>query len=118
MTVCVAEINLKFIVNYFSFKGRSNRSEYWIVSLVIAAIILVPAFIFFQPYSDEAKEYVNLTALISLWPYLAVQVRRWHDRNKSGWWVFINFIPIVGFFWVIIENGFLAGTEGENRFDS
>lgn len=109
---------MKYVRNYFSFKGRANRTEFWIVTAIIAAIVLAPMFFFFDPYSDEARKYVNLAALITLWPYLAVQVRRWHDRNKSGWWVLLNFIPIIGFFWVLIENGFLVGTSSSqaNRF--
>ena len=47
---------------------------------------------------------------------LAIQVKRWHDRNKSGWWVLIGLIPLIGGIWALIETGFLAGDDGENRF--
>jgi uncharacterized membrane protein YhaH (DUF805 family) len=53
---------------------------------------------------------------VLIWPALALQVKRWHDRDKSGWWVLIAFIPIIGAFWVLIECGFLDGTPGPNRF--
>jgi uncharacterized membrane protein YhaH (DUF805 family) len=53
-----------------------------------------------------------------IWVGLAVQVKRWHDRNKSGWWVLVGFIPYIGGIWQIIECGCLRGTEGENRFGS
>lgn len=101
---------------YLSFNGRAGRAEFWLITLVISAIVLVPAYVIFRPYSDDARYYVEISALITLWPLLAVQVRRWHDRNKSGWWVLMNFVPVVGFFWVLIENGFLAGTNEGNRF--
>ncbi len=51
------------------------------------------------------------------WPGLAIQTKRWHDRNKSGWWNLIILIPIVGAIWTTIELGFLKGTPGENRYD-
>jgi uncharacterized membrane protein YhaH (DUF805 family) len=57
-----------------------------------------------------------LVQLLVVWPAVAVSVKRWHDRNKSGWWVLINLIPIVGALWTLVENGFLRGTPGPNRF--
>ena len=47
---------------------------------------------------------------------IIVGIKRWHDRDKSGWWSLIAFIPLIGFLWVLIECGFLAGTSGSNRF--
>jgi len=43
-------------------------------------------------------------------------VKRYHDRDKSGWWILILFIPLVGFIWFLIELGCLPGTPGPNRF--
>ena len=50
------------------------------------------------------------------WPSVAVQAKRWHDRNKSAWWIAIGLIPVVGPVWAFIENGFLPGDAGENRY--
>jgi uncharacterized membrane protein YhaH (DUF805 family) len=55
---------------------------------------------------------------IVVWPSVAVQIKRWHDRNKSAWWVFISLVPIIGGIWAIIETVFLKGTQGKNRFGS
>jgi uncharacterized membrane protein YhaH (DUF805 family) len=52
----------------------------------------------------------------SLWIGLVLSVKRWHDRNKSGWWVLVNLVPVVGWLWQLIECGFLRGTTGPNRF--
>jgi uncharacterized membrane protein YhaH (DUF805 family) len=79
-------------------------------------IMLVPAFFVYEPFSDESDVHINVMAFIFLWPMFAVQAKRWHDRNKSGWWVLIHFIPVIGSLWTLIENGFLEGTEGNNRF--
>jgi uncharacterized membrane protein YhaH (DUF805 family) len=100
----------------FSFKGRINRQSYWLFTLAMAAVILVPAFFYFGVGTETADTYVDAASLVLLWPVLAVQAKRWHDRDKSAWWVLINFIPVIGFFWSIIENGFLPGTPGQNRF--
>ena len=54
--------------------------------------------------------------LLFLWPTLCVYAKRWHDRNKSGWWTLIALVPIVGGIWMLIECGLLRGTRGDNRF--
>ena len=67
--------------------------------------------------NETAISVITLIFYIPLmWVSLAVQVKRWHDRNKSGWWVLIGLVPVIGGIWALIENGFLAGDEAENRF--
>ena len=51
-----------------------------------------------------------------IWIGLALQVKRWHDRDKSGAYVFVNLIPLAGPIWAFIEAGCLRGTVGQNRF--
>jgi len=58
----------------------------------------------------------NVFTIFFIWATLAVNCKRWHDLNKSGWWSLINLIPIVGQIWLFIELGFLKGTPGSNRF--
>ena len=99
----------------FSFEGRVTRLEYWMfyVPLIIGYIIV---FIFAAVFGEEAATIIlYLLGLVYIWSVIAIQVKRWHDRDKSGWWILINIIPIIGF-WALIENGFLSGTEGKNRF--
>ncbi len=93
----------------FSFDGRIGRESYWLffgacLVLSIALQIAIGA-------SSGAASLVFW--LILLWPALAVIVKRYHDRDKSGWWALIHFlIPPVG----IVQCGFLPGTSGINRF--
>lgn len=54
--------------------------------------------------------------LLLLWPSICLYAKRWHDRDKSGWWSLIVLIPIIGGLWMLIELGFLRGTDGPNRF--
>src|SRR6476619_2368481 len=48
----------------------------------------------------------GIFALASLIPAVIVYIKRFHDRDKSGWWVLIGFIPIIGAIWLLIEVGF------------
>jgi uncharacterized membrane protein YhaH (DUF805 family) len=57
-----------------------------------------------------------LAWLVWLWTLLAVFVKRWHDRDKSGAWMFINLIPVIGWIWTLLECGLLPGTPGPNRY--
>ncbi len=67
----------------------------------------------------NASNTLNLVGLFFLplyWIGLAVTVKRSHDRDKSGWWILIALIPLIGAIWFLIEFGFLRGTPGPNRF--
>jgi len=79
------------------------------------AIIALSAY-FFSGHTDKGMTYVDISALATLWPILAVQARRWHDRNKSAIWLLMNFVPVIGFFWVVIENGFMPAIDEENEY--
>jgi uncharacterized membrane protein YhaH (DUF805 family) len=69
------------------------------------------------PPSDFNKAVLVLIAL-TLWPWIAVSVKRFHDRGRSGWFLLIALIPFFGALWLLIELGFLRGTPGPNRFGS
>lgn len=105
----------------FSFQGRINRLPYWLVTLVIYGIGSVSGQTSTQYGPDNPMTIVPViitlvTFVLGVWIALAVQVKRWHDRDKSGWWALINIIPVIGWIWVLIQCGILKGTEGENRF--
>ena len=100
----------------FSFEGRISRQPYWLFVLAIVLLMFVPALGIYGVGTEAADNYVTIMSFVVLWPSLAVQSKRWHDRNKSGFWILINFLPIIGGIWAIIENGFLPGTEGSNNF--
>ena len=60
---------------------------------------------------------VELVALgLWFWTTLATQVKRWHDRGKSGVWMFVGFIPVIGPLWTLVELMFLDGEPGPNKF--
>jgi uncharacterized membrane protein YhaH (DUF805 family) len=54
--------------------------------------------------------------VVMFWIGLALQIKRWHDRDKGAVWVLINLIPFIGGIWALVECGFMDGTMGPNRF--
>jgi len=99
----------------FSFNGRISRKPYWMFMLIVIVGAVV-ATIIDTAITGQAGIVSVIFMLIMIWASLAIQVKRWHDRDKSGWWILINFVPIIGPIWAFVENGLLAGTEGKNRF--
>lgn len=105
----------------FSFSGRAGRLQYWGISLLCGLII----FGIEMATSDKMVaasdiSMVSLTALIFaiiliIWVNLAVTVRRFHDRGKSGLWFFALLIPLVGL-WFAIELAFFGGVDEGNAY--
>jgi uncharacterized membrane protein YhaH (DUF805 family) len=98
--------------NYVNFSNRASRSEYWfwVLFVLIADVvaIAIDAAIGMQIVS-------SLFGLAVLLPGLAVTVRRLHDLDRTGWWIFLGLIPLVGAIILIIW--FCSkGTDGQNRF--
>ena len=99
--------------NYVNFSGRASRSEYWywylfgligvlatdlIDNVVIGRLLIAPIFV-----------------LALILPSFSVAVRRFHDLDRSGWWILLALIPMVGHIIVAIWFCF-KGTDGPNRF--
>ena len=103
----------------FSYKGRISRRTYWCaVAMWDLVFCICIAVVFFSIESSSFIVTVPFALLLLLLFYVGypIGIKRWHDRDKSGWWVLVVFIPIIGVWWTIVECGFLKGTEGANRF--
>lgn len=105
---------------YADFSGRSRRKEYWmfVLGVFIAAILLSIVEGILGMSGMVGGVYGPLTTIFLLAviiPSIAVQVRRFHDQDKSGWMVLLAFIPILGGLAVLIFMC-LEGTRGTNRF--
>ena len=105
----------------FSFQGRISRYQYWIHFVVPYAVLtFVATAIDLLTGMYDATTGVGLLSTLSsvlvIWPYLAIHVKRCHDRDRSGWFLLIGLIPIVGAIWLFIELGCLRGSIGGNRF--
>ena len=57
-----------------------------------------------------------ILAIVLLYVWVALCVKRYHDLEKSGWWALVSFIPIAGPIWILIELGLKKGTPGHNRY--
>ncbi|MEH6630492.1 MAG: DUF805 domain-containing protein [Halopseudomonas aestusnigri] len=101
-----------------SAEGRITRSDYWLrYFLPFFAVLIVTVIIDSVLISGDGYPVLTIIfGLLSIYPSIVVQIKRWHDRDKSGWWILINFVPTIGGIWALVENGFLKGTEGPNRF--
>jgi uncharacterized membrane protein YhaH (DUF805 family) len=101
----------------FSFKGRISRKPFWMFNLIVfAGGILLGLFTDISGDVNEMSKPQIMFMIWVLWPSIAVQAKRWHDADKSALWLFINLIPLIGPIWALVENGFMRGTSGPNRF--
>ncbi len=100
----------------FKFDGRINRAKFWIGNLVLFAIYFV--FVSLALILNSALGWgIFLVSFVAIvWISFAVAIKRWHDRGKSGWWVLIGVVPLVGPLWMFIETGFLEGDRGDNQY--
>lgn len=103
----------------FSFEGRINRAKWWLGVLIlwVAQLVVLGIAAFAVGGNQDTFLIVQIiVSLIFIYPALALYAKRWHDRNKSGWWTAIILIPIVGAIWMLIECGILKGTDGPNNY--
>jgi uncharacterized membrane protein YhaH (DUF805 family) len=111
----------------FSFNGRIRRTNYWLGAIgagvaygIVAAICLMLAAALGHGNGGGLAIIGMLLYVIvlffAIWTGLALQIKRWHDRDKSWVWIFINLIPLVGAVWTLVEVGFMDGTQGPNKY--
>jgi uncharacterized membrane protein YhaH (DUF805 family) len=135
------------LIQYFSFRGRTSRAPFWVTTVAIGLVIYIAANLvaMLGRFSQPVAIGLQVALLPLLVAYLAVAVRRLHDRNRTGWWMLLfGFAP--GFLsglawgglsvgslkqtsalaimviavmvagWALVELGILKGTPGANRF--
>ena len=100
----------------FSFEGRINRKPFWLYFLAFFVLIITLESLTGDLASQSVSTPTAIVIFLALWPNLAIQAKRWHDTDRSAWWVLINFVPIIGGLWSFIVTGFFSGTSGDNRF--
>ncbi|MFP9116991.1 DUF805 domain-containing protein [Flavobacterium sp. RNTU_13] len=94
--------------NYANFSGRARRAEFWnfiICNIVITLLLSLLIFIL----DDTGITMYIAYALVTFLPLVAATVRRLHDTNKSGLYILVGFIPVVGGIWLLI----LLATNGD-----
>lgn len=102
--------------NYLVFQGRANRVQFWFFMLWAWVITgLVTALTGGKGPGGSVSFLAWLVGAVFFFPSWAVTVRRLHDTNRSGWWILLNFVPLIGQIWLFILL-ILAGTPGPNRY--
>lgn len=106
--------------NLFSFEGTSTRKQWWMFVITYFVILIIASFAdaaLFAPKENSFEPptpYITLIAvLLMAIPSFANNARRCHDRGKSGWFQLVCLIPIIGGLWLLIECGFLPGTDNK-----
>jgi len=97
---------------YADFSGRSRRSEYWyfvLFQILILGVAMAIDNIWGSPI------LYSIAALVLLVPSLAVSIRRLHDTSRSGWWILLAFIPLIGAIILIVWYA-TDGTPGTNKW--
>lgn len=103
----------KFWNNILNFSGTSNRPDYWwpaITNWILGGIIIAilqgimghPLTQIYTWHDLGIASIRNIVVLIVWLATLSVSVRRLHDTDRSGWWVFIQIIPLIGGIWFFI----------------
>lgn len=130
----------------FSFQGRIGRKTYWVWNVIYYGLIVGFAQGMNVLFPALAHLILPVFLLVILIPDLAITAKRWHDRNKTSWWLLLNVPLVIGRMtmpiaadpsqaaqpstlqvissltavicgvWILVECGFLKGTDGDNQF--
>ena len=121
---------------FFGLKGRISRRDFWVGAVSILVLESLLAIYLEQVFNvpveelsgpnlsdarlleiyDQLVEIGLLINVIFLWPWISVIGKRCHDRNKSGWWTLLAYVPVIGSLWSFIELGLMRGKPGTNRY--
>jgi uncharacterized membrane protein YhaH (DUF805 family) len=89
---------LEVLKKYAEFKGRARRKEYWMFFLINLIIAVVIAFV--EGMFGSPGIIGMLYSLAVLLPAIGVTVRRLHDTDRTGWWILVFLIPLIG--WIVL----------------
>ena len=107
----------------FSFSGRLSRAGFWetLIGLISADVILLIGIAAINTFAPNTLPpgvgdlFVAFVGLINIWVLLAAMAKRLHDRGKSGLFILIAVIPILGWLWLLVETLLLGGERRKNR---
>jgi len=115
----IMEWMLMPLKRYAEFSGRSRRKEYWMFVLFYVMVFVVLSILEgITGLRGTVGPYGPLTALFGLAlivPSIAVGIRRLHDTDRSGWWILIALVPLVGTL-ILLYFYVLEGTKGPNQY--
>jgi uncharacterized membrane protein YhaH (DUF805 family) len=119
----------------FTYDGRITRAKVWLallyyllVGLAVGVVMWILWQIIPGSVGDDGSFHIEGAAAVPyalltfaaigffIWSGICVGVKRYHDRNKSGWWLLIQFVPLIGSIWYFVDVFCLRGTVGDNSF--
>ncbi|MBN8202994.1 MULTISPECIES: DUF805 domain-containing protein [Bacillaceae] len=109
---------IKVLKESFNFSGRSRRKDYWMFILftfVISIILTVIEMALGLEITEDIGILTTLFSVIMIIPSLSVTVRRLHDTGKSGWWILISLIPLIGGIIILIFT-LMDSEPGSNKY--
>ncbi len=125
---------MNFSAFLFSFNGRITRKAWWLYVLASFVLGLLVNFMLPQPAIDPTSvdpaealgqtfgampAWYWLYSLVMLYIGLAVNTKRWHDQDRSGWWnllLLLTPLLLIGPLIMLVMLGFIGGTPGPNRY--
>jgi len=103
---------------YVGFTGRARRSEYWWFFLfgILVSIVtgLLDAMLGTMNDDTNVGLIGTIASLALILPSIAVAIRRLHDTSRSGWWILIGLIPIVG--WIVLIVFYVQDSHPDNKY--
>ncbi|HEY7988302.1 MAG TPA: DUF805 domain-containing protein [Lapillicoccus sp.] len=99
---------------YVGFSGRARRSEFWYFYLFTILLSIVASIVQRAMTNSTNGIVTTIIGLAIVLPYLAVAVRRLHDTSRSGWWLLIGLIPVVGTIILIVF--WVQDSHGDNQY--
>jgi uncharacterized membrane protein YhaH (DUF805 family) len=109
---------LSVLRQYAVINGRTRRKTYWLfvlVNCVISALLAIVDTVLGLQISQDIGILSTIYSLALMIPGITVSVRRLHDTNRSGWWLLITFVPVIG--WLLLLVFYcLKGSDGPNRY--
>lgn len=104
---------MKVLKNYVGFQGRARRKEYWMFFLFNFLFTMLLSII--EMMLGLGGILSGLYGLAVLLPTLAVSVRRLHDIGRTGWWMLLSIIPVIGLI-VLLVFAVFDSQPGENKY--
>lgn len=116
MSLLSLDIFSETLKKSFTIKGRATRTEYWNFQILLTIFSIISLII------TGILEFKLLTILVTIVlfstiiPSFSLSVRRCHDINKSGWFILINIIPILGSLIYLVMAGFFPSNDVDNNY--
>lgn len=110
-----------FLYVCFSPRGRINRAGWWLYWGLFLLCLIADSFLSLLwgiggLYTRGIGIYENIYSVFLVYSLIVVSIKRFHDTNRSEWYVLVWLVPVYGWFYVPIVCGFFKGTDGENKY--